>query len=163
MGAANRPLASYFFPWNNSTMNGLTSNGTCPMNTNNRTSFSKAILVRILFYGLFLVGPCALTESHALYTRMKQECAVTDGASANKNTYQEFRRKIALLDAVGISAFGLWFLWLGFAVGGQIKRLVQERRSKRSRKSVKGVVESMVPISENKIGRGSFFFRQVDK
>ena len=62
------------------------------------------MMVRILFYDLFLVGLCALTESHALYTRMKQECAVTDGSSANKNTYQEFRRKIALLDAVGISA-----------------------------------------------------------
>ena len=100
-----------------------------------RHIFFHSTMVRILFYGLFLVGPCALTESHALYTRMKQECAVTDGASANKNTYQEFRRKIALLDAVGISAFGLWFAWLGLALGGQIKHIVQERRLKRNRKS----------------------------
>ena len=128
-----------------------------------RHIFIHSTMVRILFYGLFLVGPCALTESHALYTRMKQECAVTNGAIANKNTYQEFRRKIALLDAVGISAYGLWFVWLSFALGGQIKRIVQDRRTKRSRKSVEGVVESMVPISENKIGEGSSFFRQADK
>ena len=128
-----------------------------------RHIFFHSTMVRILFYGLFLVGPCALTESHTLHVRMKQKCVLTDGANANEKTYQEFWRKIVLLDAVGISAFGLWFVWLGLALGGQIKRLVQERRSKRSRKSVKGVVESIVPISENKIGRGSFFFRQVDK
>ena len=116
-------------------MNGLISNGTCPMNTNNLTSFSKAILVRILFYGLFFVGPCALTESHALHTRMKQKSALVDSVNANEKPHQEFQRKIALLNAVGMSAIGLWFVWLGFAVVWQIKRVVQERRTTLNRKS----------------------------
>lgn len=97
----------------------------------------RSIMIRLLFYGLFFVGPCALTESHALYTRMKQKCALTDDTNVNEKTYQEFRHKIALLDAVGISAFGIWFVCLGFALGGQIKRIAKakERRSTPNRKS----------------------------
>ena len=101
----------------------------------NRNGISRSMMVRILFYGLLFVGPCALTESHALYVRMKQECTLTDSADANEKTRQEFRRKIALLDTVGMSAVGLWLAWLGLAFAWQIKRIVQERRSMRNRKS----------------------------
>ena len=76
-------------------------------------------ITRILFHGLFLVGPCALTESHTLHVRMKQKCVLTDGANANEKSRQEFKHKIALLDAVGMSTFGLWFVWLGFAFWGK--------------------------------------------
>ena len=69
-------------------------------------------MVRILFYGLFLVGPCALSESHALHIRMKQKCVLTDDPNASERTCQEFQCKAALLDAVGMSAIGLWFAWL---------------------------------------------------
>ena len=96
----------------------------------NRLMFFRNMMVRILFYGLFFVGPCALTESHTLHVRMKQNCVLTDSVNANEKTHQEFQRKIALLDAVGFSAIGLWFVWLGFAVVWQIKRIVQERRSR---------------------------------
>ncbi len=101
----------------------------------NHSVFFRVTMVRILFYGLFLVGPCALTESHALHVRMKQERALTDGANAKEKTYQEFQRKIACLDAVGMSAIVLWLAWLGFAFVWQIRRVVHERRSTRNRKS----------------------------
>ena len=103
--------------------------------SNNRCVFFRNIMIRLLFYGLFFVGPCALTESHALHTRMKQKSALVDSVNANEKTHQEFQRKIALLDAVGMSAIGLWFVWLGFAVVWQIKRVVQERRATLNRKS----------------------------
>lgn len=83
-----------------------------------RKSPIAGLITRILFYGLFLVGPCALTESHTLHVRMKQKCVLTDSANANEKSRQEFKRKIALLDAVGMSAPGLWFVWLGFAICG---------------------------------------------
>ena len=85
----------------------------------NRHGFFRSMMIRMLFYGLFLVWPCALTESHTLHVRMKQKCVLTDGANANEKSRQEFKRKSALLDAVGMSAFGLWFVWLGFAFWGQ--------------------------------------------
>lgn len=93
----------------------------------NRHSFLRNMMVRVLFYGLFLVGPCSLTESHALYIRMKQPYAVADSTPENEMTDQERRRKIALLDAVGISAFGVWFAWLCLAVAGKIRCLVHAR------------------------------------
>ena len=104
------------------------------MNKNRHIVF-RGIIARILFYGLFFVGPCALTESHALHVRMKQECPIVDGKATDGETYREYHRKEKLLDIVGMSAFVLWFAWLGLALGGQIKRLVQESRSKRNRES----------------------------
>ena len=101
----------------------------------NRRRLFRSMMVRILFCGLFLVGPCALSESHALHIRMKQKCALTDGANAKEMTCQEFQRKIALLDAVGMSAIGLWLAWLGFAFAWQMRRVAQERRTTRDRKS----------------------------
>ena len=101
----------------------------------NRHVFFRGMMVRILFYGLFLVGPCALTESHALHVRMKQKCPIVDDKATDGETYREYHRKEKLLDIVGMSAFVLWFAWLGLALGGQIKHIVQERRLKRNRKS----------------------------
>lgn len=100
-----------------------------------RKSAIAGLITRILFYGLFLVGPCALTESHTLHVRMKQKCDLADGANASEKKRQEFKRKITVLDAVGMSAFGLWFMWLGFALWGQIKHIMQERQSMRNHKS----------------------------
>lgn len=93
------------------------------------------LITRIFFYGLFFVGPCALTESHALHVRMKQKCPTVDDKATDGETYREYHRKEKLLDIVGMSAFVLWFAWLGLALGGQIKHIVQERRLKRNRKS----------------------------
>lgn len=76
------------------------------------------LITRIFFYGLFFVGPCALTESHALHVRMKQECPIVDGKATDGETYREYHRKEKLLDIVGMSAFVLWFAWLGLALGG---------------------------------------------
>ena len=94
----------------------------------NRHRLFYNMMVRILFYGLFFVGPCALTESHALYIRMKPKYAAADDNTENEKAYQEYRRKIALFDAVGISAFGVWFVWLCLAVVGKIRCVVHERR-----------------------------------
>ena len=58
-----------------------------------RKSPIAGLITRILFYGLFLAGPCALTESHTLYVRMKQKCVLTDGANANEKSRQEFKRE----------------------------------------------------------------------
>ena len=96
----------------------------------NHRRFFRGMMVRTLFYGLFPVGPCALTESHALHIRMKQKSALTDGVNASEKTYQDFQRKIALLNAVGISAISLWLAWLGFAFVWQIRLVVQERARK---------------------------------
>ncbi len=96
----------------------------------NRRRFFRSMMVRILFCGLFLVGPCALSESHALHIRMKQKCALTDDANANERTCQEFQRKIAFLDAIGMLAISLWLAWLGFAFVWQIRRVVQDRAKK---------------------------------
>ena len=102
-------------------------------------------MVRILFYGLFFVVPCALTESHALHIRMKQENVSESCGSASEKACQEYRRKIVLLDTVGLSAFGLWVIWLCFAFGGQIIRVVHERRSMRKRESaMKSLQEALV-------------------
>ena len=101
-----------------------------------RKSPIAGLITRILFYGLFLAGPCALTESHALHVRMKQKCPIVDDKATDGETYREYHRKEKLLDIVGMSAFVLWFAWLGLALGGQIKHIVQERRLKRNRKSV---------------------------
>ena len=98
-------------------------------------SLIAGLITRIFFYGLFFVGPCALTESHALHVRMKQKCPIVDGKATDGETYREYHRKEKLLDIVGMSAFVLWFAWLGLALGGQIKHIVQERRLKRNRKS----------------------------
>ena len=95
---------------------------------------SRGMMVRVLFYGLLLVGPCALTESHALHIRMKQKCALTESVNANEKNCQEFQRKIAFLDVVGMSAIGLWLAWLGFAFVWQVRRVVQKRRSTRNHK-----------------------------
>lgn len=94
----------------------------------NRHGFLRNMIVRILFYGLFFVGPCALTESHSLYVRMRPKCAVAESATENEKANQECRRKIALLDAVGISAFGIWFAWLCLAVAGKMRRIVHAKR-----------------------------------
>ena len=101
----------------------------------NRHSFFRNMMVRILFYGLFLVGPCALTESHAQYIRMKEKSSWADGVNENEKVCQEYKHKIALLGAIGILALGLWFAWFGFAFWGQIIHIMKERRSTQTRKS----------------------------
>lgn len=97
----------------------------------NRHGFLRNVIVRILFYGLFFVGPCCLTESHSLYIRMRPRCAVAENFNENENANQECRRKIALLDAVGMSAFGIWFVWLSLAVAGKIRCVIHARRLSR--------------------------------
>ena len=98
-------------------------------------SLIAGLITRIFFYGLFFVGPCALTESHALHVRMKQKCPIVDDKATDGETYREYHRKEKLLDIVGMSAFVLWLAWLGFAFVWQIRRVVHERRSTRNRKS----------------------------
>ena len=111
----------------------------------NRHRFSRGMVVRILFYGLFLVGPCALTESHALYIRKKQKSVSESCGIVNEKACQESSRKIVLLDTLGVSAIGLWVIWLCFAFGGQIIRVVHERRSMRKREfAMKSLQEALV-------------------
>ena len=74
--------------------------------------FSRGCLVRILFYGLFLLGPYILTESHSLYVKAKCECLKIENVAIRERAQNEYKRKVRFLDCLGISCFGAWFIWL---------------------------------------------------
>ena len=96
----------------------------------------RGVIVRLLFYGLFLVGPCTLTESHALHTLMKQKRFQPDGGIVDEKSYQKCQRKVRMLDAIGASAIIVWFAWLGLAVAASIKNIIHERRLTRKSNSL---------------------------
>ncbi len=102
---------------------------------------SRDLTTRILFYGLFFVGPCALTESHALHIRKKQECSSSMGEVANEETRQEWHSNITTLDVIGFSAIGAWLVWLCLALIQKVLQLAHKRRSTQiyeSRQPAKG-------------------------
>lgn len=74
--------------------------------------FTRGCLVRILFYGLFLLGPYILTESHSLYVKAKNECAITENVLIREIAQSEYKQKVRFLDCLGVSCLGVWFFWL---------------------------------------------------
>lgn len=106
------------------------------MNANyGKYKLSRGLMIRILFYGLFLVGPCALTESHSLYIRMKQECSLPREDVVKEETCREWRRTITMLDTIGFSAISVWFAWLSIASARKILQALHRSRSPRTCKS----------------------------
>lgn len=77
---------------------------------------TSKIISRILFYGLFLVGPWCLTEAHSHYVRSTR----TRSASVTLHEHDEEWEKTILLDRIGMSAFTVWSLWLMIALGFKI-------------------------------------------
>lgn len=73
---------------------------------------SRGCLVRILFYGLFLLGSYVLTGSHALYVKAKHECLKIEDVAIRERAQNEYKRKVRFLDCLGISCFGVWVAWL---------------------------------------------------
>jgi len=85
-------------------------------------------VVRILFYGLFLLGPFILTESHGIYVRSKNESLEIEDAVIRENVRNEYKRKVKILDVLGVSCFGVWFVWLMVLVS---MKLIQRNNNRR--------------------------------
>ena len=76
---------------------------------------------RILFYGLFLVGPYCLIESHSHYIKSKP----THSAAVASRERDEEKNRALVLDRIGISAFAVWSLWLIIVLGCKIRDAVR--------------------------------------
>lgn len=74
--------------------------------------FNRGCLARIFFYGLFLLGPYILTESHSLYVKDKCECLKIENVTIRERAQSECKKKARFLDCLGVSCFGVWFIWL---------------------------------------------------
>jgi len=90
--------------------------------------FNRGGLARILFYGLFLLGPYILTESHSLHVKAKCECLKTENAVIRERAQNEYKRKVRFLDCLGVSCFGVWSVWLMVLV---FAKLIQFHANKR--------------------------------
>ena len=100
-----------------------------------RSVFNKGCLSRVLFYGLFLMGPYILSESHSLYVKAKNECAMIENISIRETAQREYKQKVSRLDCLGVSCFGVWFIWLMVLI---FMKLIQLGKSKHERDSSKG-------------------------
>lgn len=95
-------------------------------NNSKRKSIVQNVIVRILFYGLFLLGPCIMSEAHAVYGKMIKECSQVEDDDSKRKIYDKYRYRIRALDILGASCFCLWLLWLfsatAFKIAGKITR-----------------------------------------
>ena len=89
---------------------------------------NRGCIVRVLFYGLFLLGPYILTESHSLYVRAKRECLKIEDVAIRERAQNEYKWKVRFLDCLGISCFGVWFAWLMVMI---CMKLIQARNIRR--------------------------------
>lgn len=92
----------------------------------------RAILIRIMFYGLFLIGPSFLSESHATHVRMN--VAMSEAPDCKKSEIREaYQTKEHTLKWLGIACCGIWFVWLVLAlcyhVSGMAMVFVRKRNS----------------------------------
>ena len=83
----------------------------------------KAVIIRILFYGLFFLGPYVLTESHAIHVRMQKECSVIADDSLRIELTKKYERWVCVLDIIGGTCLCLWMVWLLCAMGHKIVKL----------------------------------------
>lgn len=95
-----------------------------------RKSIFKMVMIRVLFYGLFLLGPYILTESHIIHVRMKKESSMIADDSSRMELTKKYERWICVLDATGMACFCLWTVWLLCATGHKIAKLVKENHFK---------------------------------
>ncbi len=91
----------------------------------NIKSILKVVAIRILFYGLFLLGPCILTESHIIHVRMQKECSVIKDESLRMELTKKYNQWICVLDIIGGACLCLWMVWLLGVTGYKIvKRII---------------------------------------
>ena len=90
-----------------------------------KKSILKTIGVRILFYGLFLLGPFVLTESHVIHVRMQQESSLAANDSLRMELRKKYKPWIYALDIIGVSCFCLWMAWILCAIGFNIVKQVK--------------------------------------
>jgi hypothetical protein len=83
-------------------------------------SIFKTVVVRILFYVLFLIGPFILTESHVIHVRMQRECSLAANDSLRTEVRKKYKSWICALDIIGASCSCLWVVWLLCAIGFKI-------------------------------------------
>lgn len=96
----------------------------------------RSVIVRLLFYGLFLVGPCAMSESHVLYVRAEQKSAKNGDEIANAKAYRECRSRARALYIIGMTAFVTWTVWLGLAVAWKITAVWRNSIVEKQKKDV---------------------------
>ena len=88
-------------------------NGNC-VNSWRRNKM-RVILIRIVFYGLFFVGPSFLSESHATHVRMN--VAMSEAPDCRRAEIQEaYQTREHTLKWLGIGCCGIWFVWLVLAL-----------------------------------------------
>ena len=104
-------------------------------NNSKRKSIVQNVIVRILFYGLFLLGPCIMTEAHAVYGKMIKECSQVEDDDSKRKIYDKYRHSIRTLDILGASCFCLWLLWLFSAT---IFKIVGKFNEKNDRHHIQG-------------------------
>ena len=90
-----------------------------------RKSILKVVIIRILFYGLFLLGPYILTESHIIHVRMQKECAVIKDDNLRMELTNKYKRWICALDIIGGACLCFWMVWLFGATGYKILKLLR--------------------------------------
>ncbi len=80
-------------------------------------SRTKAWIVRIVFYGLFLLAPTLLSWGHAFYVKAKlhdQEMVKT--VSVEGHACNPYVTCYAVYDALGMISVGGWLLWVWCAL-----------------------------------------------
>ncbi len=93
-----------------------------------RRSTLHSWLIRLLFYGLFLAGPCFLSEAHTVHVRMKHEYSLTEDVNARKNIHDKYHARERLLTVLGFSCIGTWLAWLAVALVMKTLQAINQRR-----------------------------------
>lgn len=90
-------------------------------------------LIRLFFYGLFLAGPCFLTEAHSTHVRRQHECSLTENVNARKRIHDKYYARERLLSVIGFSCIGTWIAWLVVLLGIKTCQTVRQRTQTMSR------------------------------
>lgn len=83
-------------------------------NGKGKSTLRVRILVRVLFWGLFLTFPCLLTQGHSYYIRGKRFEAGQE--MAESNDVNPYRTKQKVCDVLGVSAGCCWVVWIWWAL-----------------------------------------------
>lgn len=76
-------------------------------------SHSGTLIVRIVFYGLFLLGPMLLSWGHVFHIKAKQRNQELSGlVSVEGYANNPYVNYCAICDSLGAVCAGCWFLWL---------------------------------------------------
>ena len=89
----------------------------CGVNGKQVSSRARTWLLRISFYGLFMLGPILLTWGHVFHVKAKvREPEMSRIASTEGIEYSHFRTYEAACDCLGVMCVGGWLLWLWCAL-----------------------------------------------